>query len=72
MGVGGWGGMPLKVDGAVGHLSEDWIKQLSGQCNRYTHRANSLFLTKDIQYTWFKPGRVCRFLQQRTPAGVVF
>lgn len=46
---------------AVGHLSEDWIKQLSGQCNRYTHRANSLFLTKDIQYTWFRPMGVCRF-----------
>ena len=46
---------------AVGHLSEGWIKQLSGQCNRYTHGANSLFLTKDIQYTWFRPTGVCRF-----------
>nr|KAF6480916.1 hypothetical protein HJG59_010705 [Molossus molossus] len=54
-GVGGRGGLPLTGDGAGGHLSEDWIKQRPGQCNRYTHRANSLFLTKDIQYAWFRP-----------------
>lgn len=56
VGVGGWGGMPLKVEHAVGHLSADRIKQLSGQCNRYAHRANSLFLTNDMQSTRF---RVC-------------
>lgn len=46
---------------AVGHLSEEWIKQLSSQCNRCTHRANSLVLTKGIQYTWFGPTGVCGF-----------
>lgn len=49
MGVVAWEHALLKADGAAGHLSEDWIKQLC-HCSQVYTQSQFLFLTKDIQY----------------------
>lgn len=61
--------MPLKVEVCSRSPLEDLIKQLSCQCNKYTHRAIFLNLTNDIVQVFVTSS--VYVLQQCIPAGFV-